>query len=367
MEEKTPEKSKKSLLRRWRIFRHARPLASWGVILAVVVVLIVVVGGVGSMTYDYTQNNPKFCLTCHDIMIESYETWENSEHAEVNCHSCHYLTPEYVKSFSLSVLKGMPEKIPPRPLDKIIVPDKYCMKCHWDAQDQHGDAGEWSEFLFPKTHVPEDSNKVTDSRFHALHYFMGPTACTVCHGKKRLHTFTSEPEDCLDCHQDQHEQFHAAQEIELACFNCHTDRTADLNPDREKCLFCHGEDDTLRQDLLAAGTIDVKYAQPPEDLIAQATKMAVHEDAPMQDLSCNTCHQSHQGPDAQKTSSEACISCHPSIENVGQHPLHLRFVQSDCMKCHLPHSWEFTEEQAQQECAKCHEYQPPISFIQAQK
>ena len=144
-----------------------------GVIFISFVMGLAFVGGVGYLAYDYTQNNPKFCITCHEIMIESYETWEKSEHAEIKCHSCHYMTPEYAASFSFSALKGMPEKVPPRPEGKVIVPDKYCMKCHWDAEKQHGDAGEWAYFLFPKTHVPENANKVTESRFHALHSFLG--------------------------------------------------------------------------------------------------------------------------------------------------------------------------------------------------
>ena len=369
MEENSSPTTKRSLFTRLLIFFRAHPLLCGVIILGALAISLViglaVAGGVGYLVYDHTQNNPKFCITCHEIMIESYETWEKSEHAEVNCHSCHYMTPEYAVGFPLSVLKGTPEKIPPRPEGKVIVPDKYCMKCHWDAEKQHGDAGEWVYFIFPETHVPENANKVTDSRFHALHFFMGPTACSICHGGKQLHTFTSAPEDCLDCHQDQQEKAHAAKAVELTCLNCHTDRTANLHPDREKCLFCHAETDKIRQELIAAGTIDVKYAQPSEETIANASKIVLPEKAPMETLDCATCHTSHE--EQAKPSAETCISCHPSIENVGQHSLHLQFVESDCLQCHQPHSWSITEEWAQEECAKCHEYQAPLTFIQAKQ
>ena len=121
----------------------------------------------------------------------------------------------------------------------------------------------------------------------------------------------------------------------------------------------------MRQELVAAGTIDVKYAQPSEETIANATKIAFPEKAPMKTLDCATCHTQHQ--EQATPSADTCISCHPSIEQVGQHTLHLQFVESDCLQCHQPHSWNITEEWAQEECAKCHEYQAPITFIQSKK
>lgn len=109
----------------------------------------------------------------------------------------------------------------------------------------------------------------------------------------------------------------------------------------------------------------MKYAQPSEETIAKANKIALPEKAPMETLDCATCHTSHE--EQAKPSAETCISCHPSIENVGQHALHLQFVESDCLQCHQPHSWSISEEWAQEECAKCHEYQAPLTFIQAKQ
>jgi hypothetical protein len=336
-------------------------LFSWSLIFGVLFGCLIVASGIGYLTYDYTQNNPKFCITCHDLMIESYETWQTSEHADVNCHSCHYFTPEYAINFPLGVIKSMPKKIPERPEGKVIVPDKYCMECHWDGEEQHGDAGEWAYWIFPKTHAPENANKVTNSRFHALHYFMGPTACSTCHGGKELHVFTSKPGDCLDCHEDKAEKIHMIKTGDLACLNCHTDQTVDLNPNQEKCLACHSADTTIREQLVDAGTIDAKYAPPAEEMIAQAAKITLPEGMPMQSLNCSACHRSH--PEEKIEAGETCISCHSTIESVGEHTRHIPYYQSNCLKCHQQHEWSIDEEWAQQECAKCHPYETPFSFV----
>ena len=90
MEEEKPAKRKKpnwldfrALFAKWLVFRTQRPLAIKLTILGVLggtLFVILIVGGIGGyLMYNYTQHNPKFCKTCHTIMIESYETWETSE------------------------------------------------------------------------------------------------------------------------------------------------------------------------------------------------------------------------------------------------------------------------------------------------
>jgi len=328
MEEQKPAKGKgtkwldfRALYAKWLVFKTQRPLAIKLTILgglAGVLFVILVVGGIfGYFMYDYTQHNPKFCATCHTIMIESYETWETSEHAEVSCHTCHPLTPEVVMNYAYRFMMGMPDKVPPREEGKIIVPSSDCMPCHWEKEKE-----------FP------NAKNVATSRFHATHYFMGKVECMTCHGDKELHVFSAAPDDCLDCHESRQEKVHTAKGFELNCLNCHTGNTADLMPVREECLSCHTEDE---------------------------------EKAPMKSLACAACHTPHQEEATPSTDDTSCISCHPSIENVGQHTTHLQFFGSDCLQCHQPHSWSITEEWAQEECAKCHEYQAPITFIQSKK
>ncbi len=378
MEEKSP--TGRSLLTRLRIFYRLRPLASWLIIIGGLsvfsVIFLVSVSVVGYMAFDYTQNTPEFCVTCHVPMQEAYDTWQVSEHAEVNCHTCHHLSPEEAVNYGIYILRGLPGKIPPRHEGETIVPSKICMDCHWEEQQEEQKvslkemditemvlhAGQEVRAFLTKT--GPDGVNVTSSRYHAIHYFNGQTECLACHGKKELHVFTAEdPAACLDCHEDRQEKLHAAKGVEHDCLSCHTDRTADLVPDREKCLSCHAEDGTVRQELAAEGTFDVKHAKISEETIAQAIKIALPEGAPMQNFACSTCHTPHQ--DEAKPSVDVCADCHPRIGNVGQHALHLKFVGGDCIQCHQAHSWTITEERAQEECIKCHEYYEPLNFIQA--
>lgn len=222
--------------------------------------------------------------------------------------------------------------------------------------------------IFPKTHIPEHANKVTDSRFHALHYFMGPTACVTCHGQKRLHVAKTEPGDCLDCHDDKTEMIHMADTTELACFNCDTDQTVDLNPNQEKCLSCHSEDPTIWQQLAASGTIDVKYVPPADDMMASAPKIAMPPEAPMAQLNCSSCHTAHLSEDvAEVAAKDSCLSCHAQIPTTGQHIRHVPYYQNNCLSCHQEHGWSIDTEWAQQKCAKCHPYKSPASFVYSEE
>lgn len=344
MEEKKPAKEKKSLLARWRFFRTTRPLAAKLTIVAVILIILIGGGVIGYATYDYTQHNPAFCNKCH-LMEESYETWEKSEHAEVNCHTCHHFTVEDAKVLLVSVMTGMPENIPERPHAKVLVSSwKYCVNCHW-REDK--------EFTSAK--------QISSSRFHAKHYFMEETECTQCHSYK-VHEFTIEEKYCITCHEGR--DVHGGETKEVACLNCHTDTTVDLKPGRKKCLFCHGDDESVREELLLAGTLDVTHFQPSEEIIKTATKIETFEKAPMQ-FECHECHKAHKEEDVAVLKYESCLSCHPRIENVGQHELHLQLTEPDCTQCHQQHFWNVTEEQVETTCGICHgdDVKDPMTFI----
>ena len=62
------------------------------IILASLAGFLFVVLGIGSVhLYDYTEHDPKFCVTCH-VMDEPFDTWETSVHKTIECHDCHYAT-----------------------------------------------------------------------------------------------------------------------------------------------------------------------------------------------------------------------------------------------------------------------------------
>jgi len=328
---------------RYLKFFKKRPVTAIMVPVGLAFVAFVVVCVVAYLVIDYTMFHPKFCRTCHTLMNESYVTWEVSSHNQVNCHTCHPLTPAYIQSVGISlvkgVLRGFPDKIPARPAGHTIVRDQDCAQCHSPkGEGAHGG------------HGAEGAESVAASRFHAVHSFMGQVACMTCHGDSQLHVFTTTQADCLTCHAQQTDQVHAAHMADVTCLSCHTDQTADLHPNQAKCLACHGEEPPAPQ-LAAAGTIDVNYA-PAKETVAQASKIQFAPGAAMQSLNCADCHVSH--PSEPVSAVETCLSCHPQVTTQSEHVRHVQYYQGNCLACHQPHAWNLSEEWAQKECARCH-------------
>lgn len=306
-------------------------------IIAVLSLIIITGGGLVSYRfYDFTQNNPKFCVSCH-LMQEAFDQWAGSVHKGINCHDCHHLSVPEMNNLLVSFVLHRPDKVPDRH-GKIIVPWRYCIKCHWEQEEEFSSAP-----------------RINQSRMHAKHYFMEQIECSKCHGYI-LHEFTPEERFCMKCHQGK--SVHGTGMEELACLNCHTDRTPDLRPGRNKCLFCHGGE-SVREQLLVEGTIDVTHYTPSQETIEKAIKINVPKDAPMQ-FHCYACHKPHKEvrPDWGN-----CLDCHRNIPQVGKHDIHINIVGMQCKQCHKPHSWKVTKESAKKYCTICHEYRKPSDFI----
>ncbi len=307
------------------------------IIIAVLLLLIIIGGGlVAFKFYDFTQNNPKFCISCH-LMKPAYDAWEKSVHGEINCHECHHLSLIEQNQLLITFVLHRPKTVPPRH-GKVIVPAEVCSKCHWEENEK-----------FP------EAKKVNDSRIHAKHYYMEKIECTKCHGYI-VHEFKPEGRFCLRCHQGKVVQGKGMEN--LACLNCHTDRTSNMRPGRKKCLFCHGGD-SVRKELLAEGTLDVTNYQPDPKVIKKATKIKVSKNSPMQ-FDCYECHKPHTKirPD-----EGSCRSCHAQVVNVGKHKLHIETMGLGCKSCHQPHSWKVTKKEAKSLCTQCHGYKDPVTFI----
>lgn len=336
------ETEKKGFLRRlfkpiyW--LKEGMPLK--GKIIIAVLALIILIGGgyIAFRFYDFTQNNPKFCISCH-LMKPAFAAWEQSEHAGINCHECHHLSIPEQNKLLINFVLYRPTSVPPRH-GKIIVPWKYCIKCHWEKDERYPNAP-----------------SIAKSRYHAKHVFMEQVECSKCHGYI-VHRFLPEEKFCKNCHQDR--EVHGGMEA-LACINCHTDRTVDLKPGRNKCLFCHSTDEGIRKKLIEDGTIDVKYFTPTKETIARAKKIHVPKDAPMQ-FYCYECHKPHTKV---KPDAGDCLRCHQNIPFVGKHGGHLEMLGKNCMSCHKPHSWRVSAEQAKTTCTQCHEYKDPKRFIKS--
>lgn len=290
----------------------------------------------GYKVNDYFEHNPNACMLCH-VHDNAQQAWLKSKHSAVNCHQCHHSSKkEQVEQMVKFIFLGQ-KTVQPRH-GKVIVPWKLCMTCHWERNAKYANAP-----------------LVNRSRYHAKHVFMEQIECSKCHGYV-THQFMPEERFCTKCHGAK--EVHGTGMEKLACLNCHTDRTVDLKPGRKKCLFCHG-DESVRKELIADATIDVKYFQPSPAIIKKATKINVPDEAPMK-LDCHLCHKPHNKV---RPDQGDCLKCHSNQLSIGKHEIHVKMVNMKCMDCHKPHKWKVTQEQAKKDCIKCHAYKDPKKFI----
>jgi hypothetical protein len=54
----------------------------------IILIVLVVVVVPSVFAYNYIQNDPKFCTTCH-LMNTAFSTWNSSAKHSLNCHTCH--------------------------------------------------------------------------------------------------------------------------------------------------------------------------------------------------------------------------------------------------------------------------------------
>ncbi len=316
--------------------REGMPLKG-KIVIAVLFLAIVIGGGIVAFKfYDFTQNNPKFCVSCH-LMQPAYDAWAASEHKSLNCHDCHHLTIPEQNKLLVNFVLHRPSAVPDRH-GKVIVPWKFCIQCHWEKNDK-----------FPEARL------INKSRLHAKHVFIEQIECVKCHGYV-THKFTAEERFCVKCHQGK--EVHGAGMENLACLNCHTDRTPDLRPGRNKCLYCHGSE-AVRKELIEGGTLDVTHHQPNRKTIDRAIKINVPKNAPMQ-FDCYQCHRPHT---TARPDWGNCLGCHERILNVGKHNTHVQVMGMKCKQCHKPHVWTVTPEQAKKDCVQCHDYKEPKQFL----
>lgn len=309
----------------------------------IITLLVVIIAGGGSVAYlfyDFTQNNPKFCVGCH-LMQPAYDSWAASEHNELNCHDCHHLTIPEQNMLLVNFVLHRPNDVPERH-GKVIVSSKICNECHT---------------------AEGDAPRINQSAFHAKHVYMEQIECTACHGdvkadKSGLHHFLPTEKFCIKCHTGK--EVHGEGMGGLACINCHTDRTYDTKPGRKKCLYCHSADPNIRRVLDEDATMDVRHLKPDPSIIKRATKITYSDSAPMQ-FYCYECHKPHT-PGKVRPKTADCLSCHGTIRNIGKHKVHLN-MDMQCKDCHKPHLWKVTESSARKDCVTCHEYRSPRAFL----
>ncbi len=260
--------------------------------ITVVILAIISFGGYQFIHfYDYMEDDPSFCLSCH-IMEESWDRWATSEHRDVGCHSCHNQSLLASTKLLVDFAFGNFERVEKH----AVVPDDACERCH-----ESGENPRWLQ--------------VEATSGHKQHAEEQNIACIKCHSIT-LHRFRAPGPICNICHEEKHVEMEGM--ASMHCITCHQYLVEEeqLLPLRSGCLDCHQALTELGIDWPA--------------------------DAPMQ-YPCGDCHQPHQ----QAETLVDCLSCH-TVE--GMHLMGAHSASS-CMTCHEPHHWPVTQRET---CFTCH-------------
>jgi len=256
----------------------------------IVIVALVVLAIPSYFIYDYTQNNPRFCTTCH-LMSSAYETWDASAMHDLNCHNCHETGIVESLDHVREVMFGSPESV-----TKItVIENEECESCH----------------------TSNDPNwlQVANTAGHEVHVFTAEEEpeCIGCHGLQ-LHVFEPPEETCYECHSHDHDI--ACEVMDVHCTVCHefTVTEYELIPERENCLRCH----------------------PSQKVMGVSFPSAAHNNT-----ACMDCHNPH----IEEQHAE-CTTCHTETAS----GLHTLPAHTDCIICHVPH----TSEPMRDVCISCH-------------
>jgi nitrate/TMAO reductase-like tetraheme cytochrome c subunit len=266
------------------------------------VLLILIFGGsyASYRIYDYTQNDPEFCRSCH-TMEKAWTRWQESEHSNIGCHSCHHVSPVAGAQLIINYLLERPDQN----TSHAKVEDSACETCHYSGDPT------WVQ--------------VAQTAGHKVHADEQNIACQTCHGL-RLHEFRPATEICVACHADHVQGESMAIKVEgmkdMHCIECHPFLREDspLRPTRETCLDCHQK--TQTQD-----------------------GVTFPDNAPME-WDCRECHKPHQ----KDMPVVDCLSCHTNARQAGLHS-GATHSQTACKECHKPHEWKV---QTRDQCLVCH-------------
>jgi nitrate/TMAO reductase-like tetraheme cytochrome c subunit len=312
------------------LWRRRRRIVAWfaalprAMILGLGATAVVIVAGLavlGRVSWNYTQHNNDFCVSCH-VMTTSYERFQRSEHRKLQCHDCHQ------QSIFASVrqvyywVAERPAEIPPH----AKVPTRVCARCHIQGEAD----STWK--------------RVIATAGHSVHLESGNprlrgVQCVTCHGTE-LHHFLPVESTCgqSGCHAGIAITLgKMAGQTQLHCVTCHrfTAPVAEhLSPDSaakvlmpatQECLGCHA-----MQRVLA----DFDVTRDPHH------------------GQCGWCHNPHE----QRTPAAAFTSCttadcHARPDTLT--PLHRGLhagVLAKCGDCHEAHTWTVKGTA----CLQCH-------------
>lgn len=313
------------------LWRRRRGIIAWlaalprGALAGLGVTAVVIVAGLvvlGRVSWNYTQHNNDFCVSCH-VMTTSYERFQQSEHKTLECHDCHQQSIFASARQVYYWVAERPADIPPH----AKVPTQVCARCHIQEEPD----SVWKRISATAGHrVHLDSLGNSDLR---------GIQCVTCHGTE-LHRFLPVESTCgqSGCHTATEIQLgKMADQTQLHCVTCHefTVPVAEhlppdsasrmLVPATRQCLGCHAMRSILAD---FDATRDPHHGQ------------------------CGSCHDPHE----QRTPGQAFESCTTSDCHARPDtltPLHRGLpagALAQCGSCHEAHEWTVKGTA----CLQCH-------------
>jgi nitrate/TMAO reductase-like tetraheme cytochrome c subunit len=314
------------------LWRRRRGIIAWfaalprGALVGLGATAVVIVAGLvalGRVSWNYTQHNNDFCVSCH-VMTTSYERFQQSEHKTLECHDCHQQSIFASARQVYYWVAERPADIPPH----AKVPTRVCANCHIQERPD----SVWKRISATAGHrVHLDSLGNSDLR---------GIQCVTCHGTE-LHRFLPVESTCgqSGCHTATEIRLgKMADQTQLHCVTCHqftvpvsehlsTDSASRmLVPTTRECLGCHA-----MRNILA----DFEVTRDPH-----------HGE-------CGACHDPHK----QRTPAaafESCTTsgCHARPDTLT--PLHRGLpagALAQCGSCHEAHTWTVKGTA----CLQCHQ------------
>ena len=274
-----------------------------------VAVALLIVGGAG---FQWVNNQPWFCNSCHEMNFH-YHSWQTSTHgALARCLDCH--TEPGVRGFIEEKVRGA-EQLAAHVTGNYAVPIKIivrvkndqCLACHPEAPA-----------------LPDQTIQVR----HDVHVDK-KVLCADCHSRL-VHAQPDQArvmqrDQCDSCHQAHPASLMTGVHATLNCSQCHVDgKYQNQDP---RCETCH----TLPPGHLEGITTGCDECHTPA---GWKPANFDHSKFPLigshQSLACEQCHP---GGRFQGT-SPACEACHQLPPN------HLAGITTGCAQCHSPTGWK---------------------------
>ncbi|NUM36393.1 MAG: cytochrome b/b6 domain-containing protein [Candidatus Brocadiae bacterium] len=333
------------------------------------------------------------CLKCHtDKSLKSQKghsvfvnikTLKNSVHSGADCVDCHTQPADY-------------EKIPHFSLYRKV----DCSECHEDATNSfknsfHDIAKLKGNIKAPNCISCHQERKDSHS-IQSLNSKTAESACRACHTKESelydtsVHAIAAKSSDaktpgCISCHATHSKALPpSAGAVNLLCNQCHPNAMQSINEGihlkvQQKiegtisCASCHDVHATHKphRDEKTLEACQNCHQGYKEKFIGSAHEKLIEKG----EMSCLSCHRSHQVKDAKESENYGCGACHKKEEEAYRKSshrmarLHGNTVAATCASCHsghhiLPAKNEQSPVHAKhipETCGKCHGDTPVIT------